>query len=184
MACNPLPANQQALTTWNAIPAATSGEYVYIFAPENGLGDCVLNKSVVDEFRRVVAQRADVRINCVEQSGTDKIILHWSALRVAALIALMPEFVAAGCDGLFWQAKLVYYVPNSVSHEGIVDKLGYWLNPFDPRLANDLQAWLQRQQDTGAQKLGKSLAAIILPVAIPIGLLFLGYAYLRGRKDA
>ena len=157
MACNPLPANQQTLPAWHTIPASTSGEYVYIFAPENGLQNCVLNQSVVDEFRRVVSQRAGVRVNCVEQSGTDKIILHWSATKIASLIQLVPDFVAAGCDGLFWQAKLVYYLPNGTSSQGIGDKVSYWLNPFDPRMRQDLEAWLAREQEEGAKKLGKSM---------------------------
>ena len=174
------PANATALTSWQTTPASIKGEYQYIFDAKD-IGNCALTTKTADEFRAVVAQRANVKVNCVQLHGAS-IELRWSALIEAPLIALVPTYVDAGCSGVYWAAREVNYFPDTVSGTSFFDKLGYWLNPFDSRLSNDLETYIDKERGEAAENLGSTIAKLVLPVAIPLVLLGFGYLYVTRRR--
>lgn len=180
MSCGAAPANAERLSKWQGVPASTKGEYQYIFDAKD-IGNCALTSKVESEFRAVVAQRANVKVNCVQLRGAS-MELRWSALIEAPLIGLVPTYVDAGCSGVYWQVREVNYFATSVSSTSFWDKVGYWLNPFDPRLGQDVEAYIDKERDEAGDKLAGDLAKLILPIVIPVALLGFGYLYVTRRR--
>lgn len=192
MTCANLQTGADISGKWRSIMADPRGLYLYVFVTAN-LGACPLNQALVDEFRNVVKQRANVIVRCVAlDNGTVQLL--WSADALLKLGQLVPEFVVAGCDDVTWSvAQVFYYAPGvpsappagapAAGSGGVGDKLSYWLNPFDTRMYNDLQEWVRDAQQKGAAGTGRAIAALVLPVLVPLALLGIGYAYVS-RKVA
>ena len=179
--CIALPANAVKLDKWQAVPASTVGTYRYLFRAYD-VGNCTLGGSVLAEFKRVVEQRANVEIVCAS-IASDGILLDWRAGLEVPLIQLVPTFVDAGCNTVYWQVESVYYLPTTNgSTTDVWDKIGYWLNPFDPRLSQDLNDYLDEQRAEAADDLARTIAKLVLPILIPVTLLGLGYVYVTRRK--